>query len=168
MIEMNATRLLKILGAWAVVILVYVLLYNGVTEGLWPMIAHFRHMDWRVPEILDGIIGSAFAPFIAGFLICGTLRRELSSPWPVCIAPLLLILLLGYTSNSFYPPWWREALVRLAGGALQGVFAWVGWFLYKRWSHHSRTNPDNDDLDARPSKTYPPAVVWRANRRRSR
>jgi uncharacterized membrane protein AbrB (regulator of aidB expression) len=122
-------------GRWILVIVVYMLLYTGVEEGLWPVITNFHHMDWKVPGVVDGIVGSVLAPFVAGILIGGTLRQEFSgSPWPVLMAPLVVIAVLGYASSSFYPPWWNEALARLAGGAVQGAFAWCGWFLYRRLS----------------------------------
>jgi uncharacterized membrane protein AbrB (regulator of aidB expression) len=133
-------------GAWALVIVVYMLLYMGMTDGLWPTLAHFRHMDWKVPEAMDGIIGSVACPFIAGCIVGGALRRELSSPWPVLIAPLLLIVALGYASDSFYSPWWSEGLARLASGAVQGTFAWVGWFLYTRLSRRKSRAETGGDL----------------------
>lgn len=145
MIDLSVTRpQQRTVGAWALVVVVYVLLYMGLTEGLWPMIAHFRHMDWKFPEAVDGIIGSVLGPFIVGCVIGGALRSELSSPWPVLMAPLLLIVALGYSSDSFYSPWWSECLARLAGGAVQGAFAWVGWFLYMRLSR-SKSGADTGD-----------------------
>jgi hypothetical protein len=55
----------------------------------------------------------------------------------VIFAPLIMIVLLGYISDSFYPPWWTEALARLAGGVEQGTFAWAGWFLLRRVTRKS-------------------------------
>jgi len=135
MSETRVQDVMKVLAVWLIVIGIYLLLYEGLREGLWPMIANFRHMDWRIPALVDGFMGSVVIPLIVGCLIAGALRQRLSgSPWPVLLAPVIMIVVLGYTSDSFYPPWWNEALARLASGAVQGVFAWAGWFICRRLS----------------------------------
>lgn len=109
------------------------------------MIAHFRHMDWKVPAFVEVVVSSVLGPFIVGCLIGGALRRHLAeSPWPVLFAPLIMIVLLGYTSDSFYPPWWNEVLARLGGGLVQGVFVWAGWFLWRRFRGSSRISSERD------------------------
>lgn len=132
---MNDTRkgVLSAVGNWLIIAVLYLLLYEGLENGLWPMIAHFRHMDWKVPALVDVLVSSLLGPFIVGCLIGGALRRQLTeSPLPLLFAPLIMIVLLGFTSDSFYPPWWTEALTRFGGGVLQGAFAWAGWFLCRR------------------------------------
>jgi hypothetical protein len=124
---------LKGVALWLAVVALYLLIYQRLESGLWSMITNFRHMDWRVPALLDTVTGSFLFPFITGCLIAGALRKPFAeSPWPVLFAPLIMVVLLGYTSESFYPPWWTEALTRLVSGLVQGTFAWAGWYLWRR------------------------------------
>lgn len=125
-------RVLRVLALWAFVAALYLLLEQGWENGLWPMIADFRHMYWDAPAWI-GVLESVLGPFIIGCFIAGALRRQLAeSPWPIIFAPVIMIVLLGYTSDSFYPPWWKETLYRLISGLFEGAFAWAGWFSW-RW-----------------------------------
>ena len=147
---MKMVRAMKMAGLWVLVIAMYFLLFHGVEESLWPMITHFRHMDRRIPEAMDGVVGSVLAPFIVGCLFAGTLRRQLAgSPWPILIAPSAAIVVLGYTSDSLYPPWWTELLARLAGGAVQGPCTWAGWFVYRRLSRWHLTPAPQEETPPR-------------------
>ena len=145
MMGLKVERAMKMAGLWVLVIAMYMILYRGIEEGLWPMIAHFRHIDRRIPEVMDGVVGSVLGPFIVGCLFVGTLRRQLAdSPWPILIAPSAVVAVLGYTSDSFYPPWRTELLTRLAGGAIQGACMWAGWFVYRRLSRWHLTPAPQD------------------------
>jgi hypothetical protein len=55
MTEPSAAGVTKIVSIWLLVIAVYTLLYMGANEGLWPMIAHYRHTDWQVPVVVEAL-----------------------------------------------------------------------------------------------------------------
>jgi hypothetical protein len=130
------------------VFVVYVLLYAGLTDSIWPAIANFRHMDWKIPPFYDGIIKSVVAPLISGCLVGTMLRRPSSKGWIVLAAPVVFIALLGIASDSLNPPWWSESLSRLLGGLVQGVFAWLGWLLCS-WPQRTAGGPGASYLGTR-------------------
>ena len=109
--------------------LLYVLLYSGLTDGIWPTIENFRHTDWKFPAFFDGVVKSILAPLISGCLVGTVLRRTPRMGWLVLSAPVMFIAILGFATDSLTPPWWAEALSRLLAGLVQGGFAWLGWFL---------------------------------------
>lgn len=125
--------LMTSLGQWALVTVMYILLYTGANEGLWPLVAHFRHHDGHVPNLVDIGISSVLFPLLIGYLLAATLRWR-PSAWCFLLAPALLMVAAKYMSDALYPPFWSEFLSLLAAGAIQGVSAWTGWFLYQRWA----------------------------------
>ena len=125
----NAKRLLLDSSHWLLVFVVFVLLYSGLTDSIWPIIIDFRHSGWNVPAACDTVAKMILAPLIAGGLIGISLRRELSSAWMMLVNPIVYVFLLGIASDSFYPPWRAESLSRLFSGLVLGIFAWLGWFL---------------------------------------
>jgi hypothetical protein len=48
---------LKAVAPWLAVAALYLLLYQGMVNGLWPMITDFRHADWNLPGLVDTITG---------------------------------------------------------------------------------------------------------------
>lgn len=124
----NFRKQLEWIGALAFTSLAYVVIYLGLTDGIWSRISDFQHRDWNWPNHLDGFVGSFAAPLIAGYILGWIVRRYSAKPWVIIAAPILMLYAIGYASDSLYPPWWNEALVRALDGILQGVFAWLGWF----------------------------------------
>lgn len=117
---------------WLLVFVVYVLLYSGMVDSVWPIIKDFRHSGWSVPAAVDTVAKTILAPLFAGGLIALSLRKNLSNAWMMFTNPIIYFVLLGIASDSFYPPWWVESLSRLMGGMVVGVFTWLGWFLCMR------------------------------------
>jgi len=140
---MTRISLVKTASQWILTIFVYVLLYTGANEALWPLLAHFHHNDWHMPGIVDGAISSVLFPLFLAYLLAATSRRQLlgSSPWPFLIAPVILMAATKYVADAFYPPLWKEFLSLLVGGTVQGLCAWAGWFLYQRWANRSHVAP---------------------------
>lgn len=137
-------RAKQIGGRWGLTAGMYILLYAGANNVLWPLIGHFHHVDWQVPALLDGAVSSVLLPFLIAYLLTATLR-ERQSPWPFLIAPLLLMAGAKYAEDAFYPPYRSEILSLLVAGATQGVAALAGWFLYTRWTRgHSKTNASRE------------------------
>lgn len=124
---------MKIVAQWALAILMYMLMYTGAEEGLWPMVAHFHHHDWQMPNAIEMIVGAVLLPFTVALLLTATSRLRLS-PWPFLMAPLLLTTLSKYLADAFYPPFWTEVSEDLIVGGIQGTSACAGWFLYDRLS----------------------------------
>jgi len=127
---------MKTLGHWVLAILIYVLVYIGADRGLWPLIAHFRHPDWQLPNWMDIGVSSLLIPLSVTFLLAAALRDELqeSFPWPLLLAPFMLLSLTKYAGDAFYPPYSTEVLTLLAAGAAQAVSVWVGWLLWRQLS----------------------------------
>jgi hypothetical protein len=127
---------MKTLKRWALAITMYALLYVGADRGLWPMIAHFRHSDWQAPNWVDAGISSFLIPLGVACLLVAAMRRELqeSFPWPLMVAPLLVMSLTKYAGDAFYPPYSTELLALAAAGAAQAASVWAGWFLSRRLS----------------------------------
>jgi hypothetical protein len=125
---------MKTFWQWVLTILLYGLLYMGATDGS-VMIMHFHHNDHRMPIGIGVGVNGIVIPFGIGFLIAACLRRELlGSAWPLVFAPALLSATSRYAMNEFYPPYSKEALSLLGTGVMQGVSAFLGWFLYRRFS----------------------------------
>lgn len=139
---------MKKLGQWALTIFMYMLLYTGAEEALWPMIAHFRHMDWHPPAWLDIVMSSFLFPLLVAFLLAGTLRQRSpgSFPWPLLFAPLVLMAMTKYMADAFYPPFWTEFSSLLIASGAQGISACLGWFLHD--SLVGRRPRTNDELPA--------------------
>lgn len=125
----SAKSMLLELSHWPLVFVVYVLLYSGMVDSIWPIIIDFRHSGWVVPTAFDTGVKTMLAPFIAGGLIGVSLRKELSSAWMMLVNQVVFSALLGIASDSFYPPWWAESISRISSGLVYGIFAWLGWFL---------------------------------------
>lgn len=123
---------------WGLAAGMYILLYAGANDVLWPLIGHFHHVDWQMPALLDGAVSSVLLPCLIAYLLTATLR-ERPSPWPFLIAPVVLMAGMKYARDAFYPPYRQELLSLLAAGAIQGATAWAGWFLYTRWNRRSRS-----------------------------
>src|SRR5436309_3795892 len=120
MTQIKEAKALKVSGKWAWQAVMYILMYTGVNQFFWPMVAHFRHNDWQVPGMLDAALSSVVFPFLLAYFLATTLR-ERSSPWPFLVAPLLAMVVTKYVTDSFYPPFWSESLSLLGAGAVQGV-----------------------------------------------
>ena len=122
---------MKIARRWMLLFLLYALLDLGAHEGLWPMLMHFRHMDWQVPNWVDGLVNWFLIPLGVASLLAISLRGELkeSRPWPLLIAPLLLMILTKYVGDAFYPPFTTEVLTLLVAGFAQALVVWCGWYL---------------------------------------
>lgn len=128
----------------------YILIYAGANDVLWPLICHFHHPDWQVPALLDGAISSVLLPCLIAYLLTATLRKQ-PSPWPFLIAPVLLMAGIKYAEDAFYPPYLHEVVSLLAAGAIQGATAWAGWFLYMRWN---RRSPSGTKTDGEPHAQF--------------
>ena len=117
-------------------IVIYALLYAGADRGLWPMIMHFHHNDWQAPNWVDMGVSSLLIPLTLACLLGAILRRELqeSHPWPLLLAPFVVMTLTKYVGDAFYPPYTTELLTLLAAGAGQAASVWVGWYLWHRLS----------------------------------
>jgi hypothetical protein len=122
---------MKTAGQWALATVMYILLYAGAEEGIWPLVSHFHHHDSQMPNILERVVGAFLLPLVIAFLFAATSRLRLS-PWPFLFAPFLLIVLNKYLADAFYPPFWTEFSSLLMAGGIQGASAWTGWFLYQR------------------------------------
>jgi hypothetical protein len=129
---------MKTIARWVLVIVIYMLLYIGADQGLWPLLRHFRHHDWQVPNWVDMGVSSGFLPFAIACLLASALRRELqeSFPWPLLVAPLALMTLTKYIGDAFYPPYATEFLTLFAASIAQAVSVYAGWFLWHRFSGH--------------------------------
>lgn len=125
---------MKTLGRGVLAILIYALIYIGADRGLWPLIAHFRHSDWQLPNWIDMGVSSFLIPLSVAFLLTAALRDELqgSFPWSLLVAPFMLLSLTKYAGDAFYPPYATEVVTLIAAGAAQAVSIWVGWFLWRQ------------------------------------
>jgi hypothetical protein len=144
---MTAQTRAKIAGQWALAAAMYMLLYSGANDVLWPLLGHFHHVDWHVPALVDGAISSVLLPSLIAFLLTATLRVH-PSPWPFLIAPVLLMAAMKYAGDAFYPPYRSEFLSLLVAGAIQGASAWSGWFLHTRMSRREQRVDRGDELHA--------------------
>ena len=138
---------MKTLGRGVLAILIYVLVYIGADRGLWPLIAHFRHPDWQLPNWMDIGVSSVLIPMSVAFLLAAALRDELqeSFPWPLLLAPFMLLSLTKYAGDAFYPPYATEVLTLLLAGAAQAVSVWVGWFLWRLLSGRGIMAPSTSE-----------------------
>jgi hypothetical protein len=136
---------MKTIGRWVLVIVIYILLYAGADQGVWPLIANFRHHDWQMPKWLDMGVSSLLLPMVIACLIACTLRRDLQEhfPWPLLLAPFVLMTLTKYMGDAFYTPYSTEFLTLLAAGIAQATSVWVGWFLW-----HQLTRERVGDISA--------------------
>jgi hypothetical protein len=127
---------MKAVERWILLIALYALLDLGAHEGLWPMLMHFRHGDWQVPSLLDGIVNWVLIPSGLACLLTVSVRRELqeSLPWPLLLAPFVLATLTKYVGDAFYPPYATEFLTLLVAGVAEAVSVWAGWYVWHRLS----------------------------------
>lgn len=110
----------------------YALMYLGANDGLWPLIAHFHHHDSQIPAIADSAISSVVLPLVVAYMLAALRRSDKSGYFPVALLliPMTLLLLGKYLADALYPPWWSQASSILLAGAVQGISALAGWFLY--------------------------------------
>ena len=101
--------IMKGVGRWTLLIALYALSDLGSHEGVWPMLMHFRHTDWQVPDWIDGVVNWIAIPFGVAFLLTVSVSNELkkSLPWPLLLAPFVLMTLSKYVRDAFYPPYAR-------------------------------------------------------------
>jgi len=140
--------LMKAVGRWTLLIALYALLDLGLHEGLWPMLMHFRHIDWQVPSWMDGVVNWIVIPFSVTCLLAVSVRGDLkeSLPWPLLPAPFVLMILTKYVGDAFYPPYATEFLTLVAGGAAQAVSVWAGWYLWHRLEGNAFTSAPRTDV----------------------
>jgi hypothetical protein len=134
----------KRVGQAALLTMMYVLLYLGANDGLWPLFAHFHHHDWQIPALVNGAISSVILPLLVAYLLAAIQRRGglVSFPWVLIFAPSALLLFAKYAADALYPPFWTEASSLLLVGGIQGVSAVAGWFLYRMVARDSATRGD--------------------------
>jgi hypothetical protein len=119
------------ISAWTVSGVMYILLYEGANDGIWPIVGHFHHSDMHLPQVADGVISSLVLPFAAGYLLASTSRLKVS-PWALLITPTLFLLFAKYMADAFFPPMSSEITSDLLVGTIQGVCAAGGWLLDRK------------------------------------
>src|SRR3954470_11385086 len=97
----------------ALAFLLYLLVYVGLDEAVWPLLWHYKHVDALLPRIIGIGIHEAVFPFATGLLLAVALKEKfLRVIWPVAAAPLpslsprLSLRMVGIARSGFKPELW--------------------------------------------------------------
>ena len=120
----------------------YILLYVGAEQGLWPLVAHFHHRDAGIPLWIDIAVNSLLIPVLIGALLRAAIpeHRAAGFPWGMLLGPLILMGATKYAADAFYPPFLIEVLTMLGASAIQACAIGLGWYVASQL--HTRVNPN--------------------------